>query len=456
MLRNAREATLRMLRGSQLPRLLAIGGLALLLQIPIAKIAALVGERQQRRDAAVAEVSGKWGQRQTLVGPALIVPYPHGWTSSQGVLTSAGTRHLVVLPQRLTARGRLTSETLGRGIFSIPVYGVELELSGEFARPDLGALGVDPASVVWERARLALGISDPRAIQSAAAVHWNGARSEFLPGSDELRLMPTGIHAPVDASGAERFEFRVPLSLHGSEGLYLTPFGETTVAELAADSPNPSFQGAWLPRQRAVSAQGFEASWEIPFLGRGFPQAWVATDPPEEAVASSHFGVELVAPVDHYRMAERSVKYAGLFILLTFASVWLLEGLARVQLHPVQYLLLGSALCLFYLLLLSLAEHLGFPQAYALASLAVIALCGAYSRSILRRRSLALCVAAGVAGLYAYLYVLLMNEDYALLFGSLGLLAILAAVMFTTRNVDWFALGSGGAARGDTQTPLAG
>jgi inner membrane protein len=225
---------------------------------------------------------------------------------------------------------------------------------------------------------------------------------------------------------------------------------------LAADSENPSFQGAWLPQQRKISQQGFEASWEIPFLGRSFPQAWIAHEAPEQAVNDSRFGVELVAPVDQYRMAERSVKYAGLFILLTFASVWLLEGLARVQVHPIQYLLLGCALCLFYLLLLSLAEHLGFAAAYALASLAVIALCGAYSLAILRSRPLACCVGAGVAGLYGYLFVLLINEDYALLFGSLGLLLILAAVMYLTRNVDWYALGGGRAAQTDAQAPLAG
>lgn len=180
----------------------------------------------------------------------------------------------------------------------------------------------------------------------------------------------------------------------------------------------------------------------MPFLGRNFPQVWLASLTPDDAIAASHFGVDLVAPVDHYRMAERSVKYAGLFILLTFATVWLIEVVARVQVHPIQYLLLGSALCVFYLLELSLAEHVGFPIAYGIASLAVIALIAAYSQAVLRRRALALTVAAGVAGLYGYLYVLLMNEDSALLIGSIGLFAILAAVMYVTRNVDWYAMGA--------------
>jgi inner membrane protein len=161
-----------------------------------------------------------------------------------------------------------------------------------------------------------------------------------------------------------------------------------------------------------------------------------------DAIEGSRFGVDLVDPVDHYRMAERSVKYAGLFILLTFAAVWLIEVLASVRVHPIQYLLLGGALCLFYLLELSLSEHLGFLISYAIASVAVIGMVAAYCSVILQRRSRALVVATGVALLYAYLYTLLMNEDYALLAGSLGLFAILAAIMFATRRVDWYTVGA--------------
>ena len=168
-----------------------------------------------------------------------------------------------------------------------------------------------------------------------------------------------------------------------------------------------------------------------------------------EAIDGSRFGVELVNPVDHYRMAERSIKYAGLFILLTFATVWLTEVLAGVRVHPIQYLMLGGALCLFYLLELSLSEHLGFPLAYGIASLAVIGMVAAYSVVVLHRIGRALVVGAGVAALYAYLYILLMNEDYALLIGSVGLFAILAAIMYATRRVDWYAVGVRSSASSD-------
>jgi inner membrane protein len=159
-------------------------------------------------------------------------------------------------------------------------------------------------------------------------------------------------------------------------------------------------------------------------------------------IQGSRFGVDLINPVDHYRMAERSVKYAGLFILLTFATLWLIEVLAGVRVHPIQYFMLGGALCLFYLLELSLSEHLGFPIAYALASAGVVGMVGAYSLVVLHGIGRALVVALGLALLYVYLYVLLMNEDYALLIGSVGLFAMLATIMYATRRVDWYAVGA--------------
>lgn len=265
----------------------------------------------------------------------------------------------------------------------------------------------------------------------------------FRPGTGAFTDGGTGIHATVGVVEAkDRFKFSFPLSLNGSVGVYLTPFGQNTLVELESDFGHPSFQGNWLPTERSVSDAAFQAKWSIPFLGRNYPQAWRGEVAMREAIEGSRFGVELVNPVDHYRMAERSVKYAGLFILLTFATVWLIEVLAGVRVHPIQYLMLGGALCLFYLLELSLSEHLGFPSAYAIASVSVIGMIGAYSVVVLRSMGRALVVGAGVALLFSYLYILLMNEDYALLIGSVGLFVILAAIMYATRRVDWYAVGT--------------
>jgi inner membrane protein len=447
------------IRNSQMLRLFVVGFLALLVQIPIVMIGGLVIERQNRRQEAVTEVSSKWGNTQTISGPALVVPYTYRWTEEEAggrQVTRTEPRNAVFLPERLQVRGSIDTETRYRGIFSVPVYTLAVTVEGEFARPRFADLGIEPAAVAWDRAELALGVSDARAIQEETAVAWNGAQVPFLPGTGLFTDSTTGIHAVVGvAEGTERFTFSLPLALKGSLGLYLTPFGRTTVVDLKSNYGSPSFQGNWLPTERHVAAGSFEATWSIPFLGRNYPQAWKGETSMSDAIAESRFGVDLVTPVDHYRMAARSVKYAGLFVLLTFATVWLIEVLARVRVHPIQYLMLGAALCLFYLLELSLAEHLPFPAAYALASVAVIGMATGYASVILHRLSRSLVIGVGVALLYLYLYVLLMNEDYALLIGSIGLFVILAAIMYVTRRVDWYSVGARGPApdvNGDRRT----
>ena len=436
------EKLVASLRNSPMLRLLCVGFLTLLLQIPVVMIGELVTERQERRDTAVTEVSSKWGNHQALTGPALVVPYTYRWLQPQDKgepITRSETRHVIFLPEQLRVHGTIASEVRTRGIFSIPVYALELTVEGEFTRPDLSAFGVDPADVLWDAAHLSLGISDTRAIQQEVTVSWNGHPVAFAPGTRAFTDVSTGIHAPVGVPpGAPRLAFSFPIALNGSAGVSLTPFGRTTTVELTSNYPHPSFQGNWLPSRRAVTDSGFEAEWSIPFLGRNYAQAWKAETSMSEVIDTSRFGVDLINPVDHYRMASRSVKYAGLYILLTFASVWLIEVLSRIRVHPIQYVLLGGALCLFFLLELSLSEHLGFPLAYALASLLVIAMIGAYCWVVLQHLGRALVVGGGVTTLYLYLYVLLMNEDYALLIGSVGLFVILAGIMYATRRVDWY------------------
>jgi inner membrane protein len=438
------------LRSSQMLRLFSIGFLVLLLLIPIGMINRLVGERQERRQSVIGDVTSKWGNAQTITGPALVVPYVVRWAetgANNQTISRSETRVATFLPESLRARGAITSETRQRGIFSVPLYQLDLTLEGEFARPDLAALGIESTEILWHRAQLAVGIADARAIQQETAVTWDDETISFLPGTGEFAEGGVGIHARLDLSKpAERHAFSFPLTLNGSLALYFTPFGQQTDVELYANSESPSFQGNWLPVEREIEKDRFTARWSIPFLGRNYPQAWTRADAGDalgNAIAGSRFGVDFVSPVDHYRMAERSVKYAGLFILLTFATVWLVEVLAGLRVHPIQYLLLGGALCLFYLLELSLAEHLGFPVAYALASTAIVAMIGGYAKVVLQQVSRSAVVAAGVAGLYAYLYVLLNNEDYALVIGSIGLFGILGAIMFATRRVDWYAVGRG-------------
>ncbi|CAN5891997.1 cell envelope integrity protein CreD [soil metagenome] len=427
--------------GSRTLRLVGVGFLALILLIPIYQIGQLVKGRQGRAGEAVIDIASKWGNSQAVIGPALVVPFTERSMSVSPTGAPALTErpgNAVFLPNTLQASGMVNSETRERGIFSVPVYRLDLNVEGEFGRPDFASLGLDPATADWSRAHLVVAISDVRAIQDQNTVQWNGKQTAFLPGTGGFSEYTNGIQAAVGAEpGVQNYRFSFPLTLNGSTMLSMAPFAETTVVALESNSPNPSFKGNWLPTDRTVNSEGFRATWAIPFLGRNYPQAWTDGTSLRPAIDESLFGVELVEPVNTYSMAERSLKYAGLFLLLTFALMWLIEVLGRVRVHPIQYLLLGAALCLFYLLELSLSEHFGFGPAYALASLAVVGMVGAYSWVIFRHRIRAATVAGAVAGLYGYLYVLLRNEDFALLMGSVALFVILGTIMYATRKVDW-------------------
>jgi inner membrane protein len=249
----------------------------------------------------------------------------------------------------------------------------------------------------------------------------------------------------------ESFEFSLTLKLNGSTKLRLAPFGRDTTTHLESSWPNPSFQGNWLPTMHDVSEEGFEANWVIPYvseegfeanwvipyLGRNYPQQWRSSADYEDQIASSLFGVDFLSPIDNYRMSARSVKYEIKFLLMTFLVIWLFEVVGRLRVHSVQYLLVGAGMCLFYLLQLSLAEHLGFLGAYLIASAAVTVLITSYSLFVVKTGRRAAVIGGVLAALYAYLYILLREEDYALLVGSIGLFAALAIVMYATRKIEW-------------------
>ena len=435
------------MRHSQTLRLVTVAILVLLLLIPIGMIGGLIAERQQRQSTAVDEISSKWGGVQQIAGPYLVVPYAEDIVQSteDGKTTVRRfARHAVFLADSLTTTAALSTETRNRGIYSVPVYRMELVASGVFSRPDFKALGITPTSVNWDRVQLVFGISDTRAIQTRTSVKWGEVNIPMLPGGGSLSAARSAIHAVVDfTDSSARVSFSLPLTLNGSQGVYFVPFGENTVVRLESDFPHPSFQGNWLPTSRSVTDAGFNAEWSIPFLGRSFPQAWTASEKPglSEIVDGARFGVDLVNPVNHYSMAQRCVKYAGLFILLTFATLWIFEVRAAVRVHPIQFLMLGGALCLFYLLLLSISEHVPFLGAYAIASVAIVAMVASYGLVVLGAINRALAIGLVVALLYGYLYILLVNEDYALLIGSAGLFLILSGIMYSTRKVDWYAVG---------------
>ena len=440
----------RRLRYPAIVELIILGALIGVLMIGLAMIRSLVTERSHRAESVRTEIASSWGRAQTVGGPVLVVPYRI--RDSQGRHTA--TLRARFLPDRVKTTGRLHPERRHRGIFETVLYRADLAVDGVFSRPDFSAWNIPPEDILWNEAVLTIGITDLRGIRGNPTLKWNARDVAFSGGSGDARLWASGLTAPVpfapSGGDAARLAFSFVLLLNGSEDIDFLPLGGETVVELTAPWPDPSFGGAFLPEKRAVTASGFTARWSISSLARSYPQKWRDNGDEENvnalaAVSMSAFGVGLYSPVGHYQKTERSVKYGALFILLTFLTFFLYELLSPVTLHPVQYFLVGGALCLFYLLLLSISEHAPFAAAYAIGSIATIALISSYSAAILRSRLRVLGLAGFLALLYGYLYVLLQLEDWALLMGSIGLFLILALVMYTTRRVDWGAAHLGAA-----------
>lgn len=441
----------RSISQSHLVRVLIVGGLVLALQVPILMISGLLRERQGTRDRAAADIANGWGGAQAVAGPLIRVPYRARWVEKddQGrTHTREGIRNAVFLPEELAVAGNVETEVRYRGIYEVPVFRADLTLSGHFARPEPEALGVPAADILWERAELVLALGDPRGVKNRAELGWNGETLAFRPGAScgmpgfgAIRVPLHGHLGAAGSDGPDGFAFSIPLVLNGTERLSFAPVGDTSTVALSGDWPHPSFQGEWLPGRREVGPQGFDADWAVSSLGRGYPQRWLdGVSDATGRLASTSVGLAFVVPVDPYSMARRSVKYAALFLVLTFATIWLFEVVSGLRVHPLQYLLVGAALCLFYLLQLSLAEHLGFAAAYALASVAIAGMVSLYSRVFLGSTRRMGIVAGVVAALYGTLFVVLRLEDYAMLVGTLLLVVALGAVMWATRRVDWYRL----------------
>ncbi len=246
---------------------------------------------------------------------------------------------------------------------------------------------------------------------------------------------------PFGSGMVGRGDFALDLELKGSGELGFTPFGVTTRVSVTSNWGDPSFVGGWLPDERSVEDSGFEAKWRVPFLGRDYPQQWSSAAEPRERILESAFGVAFLSTVDHYRMSERSTKYAALFLALTFGLLWLFDVTMGIRVHPIQYSLVGAAMCLFYLLELALGEHLGFTAAYCVAAVAVVILVATYTKAVLGSSARGATVGGAIALLYAYLMALLTLEEYALLAGSVGLFVVLAVIMHQTRWIDWHRVG---------------
>jgi inner membrane protein len=438
------EPQKRRLRDSVGFKMIAVGGLVVLMLIPLGMVGSLIGERESRQEAAGTQMAATWGKSQLLSGPVLTVPYRQYWKDEKGESKTC-VSYARFLPTMLKVEGKALPERRHRGIFETVVYRADLRWAGSFRQPSFSAWPVPAGDILWNEAYLSLGVPDLRGLRSGVGLRWAGRALQFQPGGAEEGLWDSGLRVPVPdlAAGKEgdSYDFDFDLGINGSQDLRFLPMGQQTTVALSSPWPSPSFSGAFLPESSKVTPQGFQARWIVSGFARSYPQQWRQEEAEKLAskseVAQSAFGVDLFLPVDSYQMTERSVKYGVLFLILTFLTFFLYEVFSGVPLHPMQYFLVGAALCVFYLLLLSFSEHISFGLSYLVAAAATVLLIGGYSIAVLRGRMRALMMTGVLAFLYGYLYVLLQLEDYALLLGSVGLFAILALVMFLTRRIDW-------------------
>jgi inner membrane protein len=439
--------------------------LALALLVPLNMIHGTVYERQARQAAVVQEVAASTAGAQTLAGPVLVFPYTLEWTeavleNAPGAQAGSAERvrreyqrrsegRWVVLPGETDWTTQAATDYKARGLFKALVYDVTAKVTGRFdvpAEPALPGLS-ERTRVTWGTPFVSILISDTRGLSSAPRLTLDGQSLSFRNGSG-LAGIPDGIRADlagVKPGSALTLPFSLSLSVRGTESLNFMPLAETTRVGLASAWPHPSFSGSFLPtpRDQEIGPEGFSARWEVTALAAKAPAAFVTAAreaKPCEGGCRESFGVRLVEPVNIYSMADRALKYGFLFVALSFAAFFLFELIKRLRIHPAQYLLVGLALALFFLLLLSLSEHVAFGLAYAIAAGASIALQGFYLSHVLGGWARGLSFAGLLGALFAALYGLLVSEDTALLMGSLLLFGLLALVMVITRRLDWYAL----------------
>lgn len=447
------------LRQSQFTKILLIALLILFLEIPIVNIEGVIQERQASRHQATQDISGKWGAPQHFTGPLLILPYvTESRITTGGTLQTRQQQHQAVfLPQSLHINASLSGDTRYRGIYQVPVYQSQLQLTGQFEQPQFSKLAVKATEILWHQARLVILIADPHAIKSSGELVWAQQTFSFEPSAFADPSLPyQGIHVPLELKpDGDNYRFNIDLAVNGSESISFSPAAKDSQITLSGDTSQPSFQGHWLPDQRNINEQGFTASWQIPALGRNIASQWPTLNRDSlSSLVTTHIGARFLPTLDTYRLSARSVKYSSLFLVLTFAVIWVFEILRQQPVHLIQYLLIGSSMCLFYLLLLALSEHLGFLLAYMLASTLVVMTITGYCLATLRSSRHAGVVAVILTLLYLYLYVLLQQQDLALISGSLGLFALLTLVMYLTRHIDWYSVGQSPLERqGEQQVP---
>lgn len=407
--------------------------LVLALLLPVSYIKMLVAERSERHEQVIQEISNQWAGEQMVSGPVLMIPYYE--TTQKDGRTVTQKMNAYFIADKLSVNSNILPEVRKRSLYKVQLMKSELRLSGTFKSLQLAALGLSTDMMLWGEARLLVGLSDTKGLSKEVQLDWGTDKLVLQPGVPENSLCTSGLSVPVKVNAEGSVDFNITMNVRSSRHLYFSLMAGTTDATLSSTWSSPSFTG--MPDTAEITAKGFRAHWSLSQASRAYPRQWKQSVP---NLGNNTIGVSFANSDESYIKTDRVVKYAILFIALTFAVFFLIEVLQRIQIHPLQYGLVGIALCIFYTLLLSISEYTGFDTAYIIASLATILLIGMYVWSIFHKPAVALSFTVGLTALYAYIYFLIQLEEMSLIFGSIALFLVVAAIMFFTRKVNWYQL----------------
>jgi len=414
--------------------------LMLLLLIPASMIKSIISEREMLNQSVLNEVSQKWAGKQQINGPILTIPLIYEYKVEDDK-TISKTKYLYLLPEQLTITGKIEPEKLKRGIYEVVVYRSALQVSGQYNLK----LKIDEnhlKEIRYKEAFLTIGISDLRGIEDQISLNWGKQKLDVQAGSKLSNMINSGVSIDLPDLNSQidkNINFSFNLHLQGSQNISFIPLGNTTKVNLTSTWSSPSFNGNFLPDNREVNDEGFSADWKILQLNRNYPQAWVDKNMSQEMQYSA-LGVNLIMPLDDYQKSMRSSKYAVMTIALIFLVFFLAEIMNGRKIHPFQYTLVGLALCLFYILLISISEHTNFNIAYLISAGITSLMILIYAKSVFKSGKFTGVLSATILGIYGFLFVTLQLADYALLMGSIGLALILGITMYFTRNINWYKL----------------
>jgi inner membrane protein len=451
-------------------KIAAILILTLLLLIPLSMVQGIVAERQRLQSQVEASIAESAAGEQQLVGPILVVPYqlraePPTPAMRGGLRSNELTLLKVIVPKTLHYDADIKVEPRQKGIYRALVYRQRATIKAQFVLPP--GFGISAGNetkarhVVVGEPYIVVAVSDARGFVRVPALRWNGNMANVESGT-RVPNWPSGVHARVaiqdvpfradaprggdgSADPVSEHQLEMNVDLLGTRALRLAPLAEAMSAQVRADWPHPSFSGRWLPIEKTIRDDGFVARWEVNRLANTNVASFGdASLMPQRLPALERIDIGMVEPLSIYLLVERAIKYGVLFIALTFIAFFVFESLKGLAIHPLQYGFVGLALCVFFLLLLSLSEHLPFARAYVVATCGCVGIIGYYLAAVLRSTRRAIGFVVGMLVLFTVLFAVLQAEDLALLMGSVLVFVSLAAVMVATRRVDWYAISASG------------